>query len=315
MRKLTALILALALVFSLTACSSGEPETTTAAPTEAATEAPATEATTTEAPTTAAPTTEAPTTAAPTTEAPTTAAPTTEVPTTAAPTTEAPTQSGTADTDKAAFYADYKNNVGRFDFVGEDVRIIQSTETQTLVMENAHNMVKAEVVVVEADYSSTMYVDGSKLYVRTVLPDEGKTVPKEEWCVADIPEGEDPLENMGGSSTEEYTYEDDMAMEYLETVEENGVRYDKVLVSSGSEEGGEALFWFEESTLKVWKLEMEGDVDETGTAANAVMEFFTNDDALPSFSMTPKEVGYEEATMVFAMAMMTLLYSEMGGGD
>ena len=141
MRKLTALILALALVFSLTACSSGEPETTTAAPTEAATEAPATEA-----PATEAPTTEAPTTAAPTTEAPTTAAPTTE-----APTTEAPTQSGTADTDKAAFYADYKNNVGRFDFVGEDVRIIQSTETQTLVMDNAHNMVKAEVVVAEAD--------------------------------------------------------------------------------------------------------------------------------------------------------------------
>ena len=67
--------------------------------------------------------------------------------------------------------------------------------------------------------------------------------------------------------------------------------------------------------MKVWKLEMEGDVDETGTAANAVMEFYTNDDALPSFSMTPKEVGYEEATMVFAMAMMTLLYSEMGGGD
>ena len=70
MKKIVALLLAAAMVFALTACSSSEPATT-AAPTEAQTEAPKTEAATTEAPATEAPATEAPATEAPATEAPT----------------------------------------------------------------------------------------------------------------------------------------------------------------------------------------------------------------------------------------------------
>lgn len=92
MKKILAIVLALAMVLTITAAC-GKKEEPTEAPTTAA---PTTEAPTTAAPTTPAPTTEAPTTPAPTTEAPTTEAPTTEAPTTEAPTTEAPAPVGSA---------------------------------------------------------------------------------------------------------------------------------------------------------------------------------------------------------------------------
>ena len=305
MKKLIALILAFAMVFALTACGSSEPETTTAAPTEAAT--------------TAAPTTEAPT-EAPTTAAPTTEAPTTEAPTTAAPTeapTEAPTQSGKTDEDKAAFYADFKNNVGEFNFVGKDIRIYQGSEGAAgMMMVTAHNMVMIQVTKDEAESFAAMYENEGKLYIQTVLPKEGGDGSEEAWYVTDVPDGEDPLGEMSGTSTEDYTYEDNMTMEYLETVEQDGVVYDKVKVTT-TEDGdeGAANFWFVEETVEVWKLEMNQVDAESGAEINAVMEFFTNEDGIPAYSTTPQELSYEEATMTFAMAMFSLLYGEMEIGD
>ncbi len=292
MKKVLALILAFTMVFALTACGSEEP-------TQAASEAQ-----TTEAPTTVAPTTEAPTTEAPTTEAPTTEAPTTE-----APTTEAATQSGTVDADKAAFYADYKNNVGKFSFKGEDIRTVQSYGGDALEMITAHNLVK----VAYGEQNASMIVDGKKLFVQAVVKDEDGGKVKEAWYVADIPEGEDPLAEFGGS-TEDYTYEDDMVMEYLETVEVDGVKYDKVKVSSPSDEEDEkaedAIFWFDEATLEVWKLEMEMHDEESDATISALMEFFVNEDVHPT-PENAKEVTHEEATMSFAMAMMGILYGNM----
>nr|MBQ6241430.1 TraB/GumN family protein [Lachnospiraceae bacterium] len=98
MKKTLCLILTIAMILGLTACSGQKTPTTTAAPatessvvTEAPTTAPPTEAPSTEAPATEAPTTEAPTTEVPPTEAPTTEVPPTEAPTTEEPATEPPT--------------------------------------------------------------------------------------------------------------------------------------------------------------------------------------------------------------------------------
>lgn len=295
MKRFLALILAAVMVFSLTACSSEEP--TQAASAEQ----------TTEAPTTAAPTTEAPTTAAPTTEAPTTAAPTTE-----APTTEAATQGGTVDADKAAFYADYKNNVGKFSFKGEDIRTVQSYGGESMEMVTAHNV----VAVMYGGQEATMLVNGNKLYVHTVVAEEKGGDPTDTWYVADIPEGEDPLADFGGS-TESYTYEDDMVMEYMETVEVDGVKYDVVKVTSTSseeEEGNDAIFWFDEATLEVWKLEMEMHDEESDSTVSALMEFFTNDE-ITDVPANAQEIGHEEATMQFALAMMGILYGDMDVDD
>ena len=300
MKKWIALILALAMVFALTACGSSEPETTTAAPTEAVTEAP----------TTAAPATEAPTTAAPTTEAPTTEAPTTEAPTTEAPTTEAPTESGEPDTDKAAFYANFKETVGEFKFVGEDIRIVQTSEGVTMEMVTAKDMVKAAV----GEYYAAMYVDDGKIFVQTFLPGEDGKESKEAWYSAEIPEGEDPLADMSDASTEDYVYEDDMILEYLETEEVNGVRYDKVRVTVDSEDAEEALFWFEEDTIKIWKLDMEQVDEDTGVLLTATMEFFENEGTHPA-PVDPEKTTYENATMEFAMSMFGLLYGEIEIGD
>ena len=307
MRKLLALLLAAVMMLSLTACSSEE--ATQAASEEQTTEAPATEAKT------EAPATEAPTTEAPTTEAPTTEAPTTEAPTTEAPTTEAASQSGEVNPDKAAFYADFKNNVGKFSFVGEDVRVAQSYGEGSGAMEMvmAHNMARITVPQNETDYFAVMYEDEGKLYVQTFLPAEGDAESKEEWYVADIPEGEDPLADFAEDPEENYTFEDNMTLEYLDTVEMDGVKYDRVKVTTVEENGesGEGIFWFEESGGKIQRIEMDRAEEESGVMIHARMEFFTNEDVVPAPSKTPEKISYEDATMTFAMGMMGLMYGQM----
>ncbi|MBO4872830.1 MAG: hypothetical protein J5496_05405 [Lachnospiraceae bacterium] len=330
MKKAIAILTALALVVAMAAC--GENVIPTKAPTEPETTAAA--AQTTEAPKPAE-TTEAPkpveTTEAPkpveTTEAPkpveTTEAPkpveTTEAPkpveTTPAETT--PEVTVPAETTPAAPVAGkeeyYKTYLG-----SEDMKPLSETVRTAMLVEGAELYAMTYgtgVVVIEAEGGKLeLYGEESKLYAHIYLKPQDGNEGEDNWYVCEIPEGEDPFDSFGGSGDILTGVDPESAvLTYLESFTENGVEYDRLLMTAPEgaadpDSPQEAYLTVKADTHEVVRMEMEmNDPENPDVVQGALIEFLEEGSLGIPEGITPEEGDYQTILMSVFMGMMTLM--------
>ena len=328
MKKIAAVLLALALVVAMAACGVNSVPTKEASK-EATTEAPQ-PAQTTEAPqpaqttaapqpagTTAAEVVPAETTAAPapveTTAAPapveTTAAP---VETTAAPapveTTAAPQPVG----NKEEYYKTYlgSEDMKPYGEVMRNAATVDGVELYSMIYGTNALIMEAEGGKIE------LYRQDAKLYAHIYLkPTEGNE-GEENWYICDIPEEEDPFDSFGSSSFEDmFEGANDGSAEliYLETFTEDGVEYDRILMKPTEESGEsgepqEAYLIVKADTHEIVRLEMEMSDPENPETVQGVRIDFLGEDAvqLPA-DITPEESDYMTVLMSVFLGMMGLM--------
>ncbi|MBQ5541797.1 MAG: hypothetical protein IIU06_01875 [Erysipelotrichales bacterium] len=216
-------------------------------------------------------------------------------------------------TEKTEYYKGWANSAD-FGTEGEFVRMDLSLDGSKFVMDVG----KSHMTVVVGGIEMALYELEDKTYFHMVNPE----AQADEWMVS--PAGEESLVASAGSeSSIDMKGEDFKSVEYVETVTENGVKYDVVNVTTNAifEEGEEPTeetykMYVNADTHKLAKVLVDEEVEpEDGSAGDTAkikvtgtVSFYNGETAFEA-PAEATETTYDELMMAFAFSFMGLIMS------
>lgn len=201
--------------------------------------------------------------------------------------------------------------------------------------ESAYTMITGKNVnIVSSDLGKVeMYgTEDNKIYIHTyVKPHDDDPVGEDNWVVCDIPEGQNPFEESEADSNPDAMFEPEdentvITMEYESSYEEDGVVYDKVIMHSvkmaedplGTDIVVDSMLHINAETHEIVFYDMESeefDADGNLVLVEIRVKFVDVDVELPEGAENAEEGNYEEQMTKSALTMMLLMGMDFGGVD
>ena len=199
---------------------------------------------------------------------------------------------------KAEYYKTYTTSED-FGYVGSSAKLEITADETTLTTSMYDNYIKW----VFGEQSIDMLVDGNKVYSHICLFNDNDEL-SDAWYVAEIPDGEDPLN--AGSEIEDPEENEEIVgitdLTYIETVEIEGIACDKVSYKS---DDGDGIIYVTVDTHKILRIEA---TSEDGT--NSVITYIDMPKADVEIPENAEEIGYEDFMTQYSFCLMGLLIDD-----